>query len=104
MLKEPQNYFATLVTNTKVNNALIFEQNLQYKVIELLRLEMNKTEEEEIKDSVSYRYNFVKAKLEVVQSRFMRFVEVVRVKNPSLVTQLEKSLKAEQVLNKKAKS
>ena len=104
MLKEPQNYFATLVTNTKANNSLIFEQNLQYKVIELLRLEMNKTEEEEIKDSVSYRYNFVKAKLEVVQSRFMRFVEVVRVKNPSLVTQLEKSLKAEQVLNKKAKS
>ena len=104
MVRDPANYFATLVLKPNNDARLIFEQNLQYKIIELLVIAMKRTSEEETKDSVSYRYNFVKSKLELVQSRFAKFIEVVKVKNPSLVAQLEKSMKTEQILSKKAKS
>ena len=104
MIKEPQTHFATLSIQPNFKASLIFEQNLQYRVIELLALELNMTNEDGTKDSVSYRYNFVKSKLELVQSRFTKFVKVVKVKNPSLVAQLEKSIKTEQIINKKVKS
>ena len=40
-----------------------FMQNLHYKYINLLTLELNSSDEEVIRESITYRYNLIKAKM-----------------------------------------
>jgi hypothetical protein len=43
--------------------SITFLQNLHYKFIELLQIELNSSSEEAVKESITYRYNINKAKL-----------------------------------------
>lgn len=72
-----------------------FIQNLEYKYIELVSLEFETSPEEVIREAISYRYNSVKAKLIFLQNRMKEFSSMVRVKNPSLLIQMQKSVNSE---------
>lgn len=69
-----------------------FIQNLEYKYIELVSLEFETSPEEAIREAISFRYNSVKAKLIFMQNRMKEFSSLVKVKNPSLLLQLQKSV------------
>jgi hypothetical protein len=69
-----------------------FIQNLEYKYIELVSLDFETSPEEVIREAISYRYNSVKAKLIFLQNRMKEFSSLVKVKNPSLLIQLQKSV------------
>lgn len=51
------------------------------------------SEEEIIRDSVTYRYNFSKAKMLFLEQSLQEISQLVKLKNPSLNLQIEKILK-----------
>ena len=73
-----------------------FLQNLHYKYIDLLSLNLKSSNDEIIRESITYRYNIVKAKIMYLQTNFKQFSSVVKTKNPGLIVQLEKTLKKNQ--------
>jgi hypothetical protein len=70
---------------------LDFIQNMEYKFIELLSCEFTASSEEVIRQQITYRYNSVKSKLALMQARLQDINALVKVKNPSLLLQLQKS-------------
>lgn len=72
---------------------LTFLQNLHYKYIDLLSIELQNSEEDTVRESITYRYNINKAKLMYLQNNFRQFSQVVKTKNPGLIVQLEKTFK-----------
>ena len=91
--KEPQIHSATLIIENEICSKLLFEQNMQHKVIELLYLDVGSIKEDEVKTLVGYRYDLLKMKYQILESEFNRFMKIVKVKNPSLINQFQKAVK-----------
>eukprot|EP00920_Eleutheroschizon_duboscqi_P001897 GHVT01004967.1.p4 GENE.GHVT01004967.1~~GHVT01004967.1.p4 ORF type:complete len:106 (-),score=5.39 GHVT01004967.1:2003-2320(-) len=68
-----------------------FMQNMEYKFVELLSCEFNQSSEDSIRQHISYRYNAVKSKMAMMQARLQDINALVKVRNPSLLLQLQKS-------------
>jgi hypothetical protein len=49
--------------------------------------------EETVRNQITYRYNSVKSKLAVMQARLSDISALVKVKNPSLLLQIQKGNK-----------
>jgi hypothetical protein len=90
--KEPHVYFSILQLFKDGKGRVDFIQNLEYKYIELVSLDFETSPEEVIRETISFRYNSVKAKLIFMQNRMKEFSSLVKVKNPSLLIQLQKSV------------
>lgn len=78
---------------------LDFIQNMEYKFVELLSMDFNASTEEVIRQQITFRYNSVKSKLAIMQARLQDINAIVKIKNPSLLLQLQK-----QAPNKMTKS
>lgn len=85
-------YFAILQLHKDGRGKLDFIQNLEYKYIELISVEFETSSEEVIREAITFRYNSVKAKLIFLQNRMKDFSSLVKVKNPSLLIQMQKAL------------
>lgn len=70
---------------------LDFIQNLDYKFIELLSCSFDQSDEQSRRESISYRYNSVKTKLQLMEARLRDVNNLIKLKNPSLLLQLQKS-------------
>jgi len=90
---EPHVYFGILQLFPDNRSRLDFVQNLQYKYVDLVSLDLEECLEEEVKESITYRYNIIKAKLSFLQSKFKQFSNVVKTKNPGLMVQMQKTFK-----------
>lgn len=90
--KEPHVYMSILFLYKDGKGRLDFIQNLEYKYIDLLTIDFETSPEEVIRETISFRYNSVKAKLIFLQNRMKEFSSLVKVKNPSLLIQLQKSV------------
>jgi hypothetical protein len=93
---EPNVYFGILQLFPGNRAKLDFVQNLQYKYIDLVSLELEGSPEEEVKESITFRYNVIKAKLSYLQNKFKQFSTMVKTKNPSLMVQMQKTFKSGQ--------
>jgi len=91
-IKEPNSYLAVLIMNKEGSAKLEFIQNIQYKFVELLSLDFVAISEENVREQITYRYNAAKSKLAAVESRVKDIYSLVKVKNPSLLLQLQKNL------------
>lgn len=67
---------------------LDFIQNLEYKFVELLSVSLIESDEDIIRKSITHRYQCVKSRLAIVQTRLTDFTALVKIKNPSLVMQM----------------
>lgn len=65
---------------------------MEYKYIELISIDYETSSEETIREAITFRYNSVKAKLMFLQNRMKDFSSLVKVKNPSLLIQMQKAL------------
>ena len=65
-------------------------QNMEYKYVELLSCVFERCSDKVIQDQLSYRYNSMKQRLLLMQTRIHEIVNVVKTKNPSLLLQLQK--------------
>jgi len=90
-IKEPQRYLAVFVMQRDGNARLDFIQNMEYKFVELLTCDFVASTEEVVRQHITFRYNSVKSRLALMQSRLQDINNLVKVKNPSLLLQLQKT-------------
>lgn len=73
---------------------LDFVQNMDYKFLELLSLDFAAAGEDAIRQNITFRYNVVKTKSQFFQNRLNDMGQILKLKNPSIYHQLQKSSKA----------
>jgi len=90
-IKEPQSYLAVFVMQRDGQARLDFIQNMEYKFIEMLSCDFVASPEEVVRQQITFRYNSVKSRLALMQGRLEDINALVKVKNPSLLLQLQKT-------------
>jgi len=83
---------------------LDFIQNMEYKFLELFSIDFMASNEETIRQSITYRYNCLQARYLTVESKLKEINGLIKLKNPSLLVQIQKnnnstSFKGSQFLN-----
>jgi|ERR1712194_963620 len=90
-IKEPHSFLAVFVMQRDGHARLDFIQNMEYKFVELLSCDFVASPEEVVRQQISFRYNSVKTKLSLMQARLQDINALVKVKNPSLLLQLQRA-------------
>ena len=70
---------------------LDFIQNMEYKFVELLSCAFVASDDETVRQSIAFRYNAVKSRLALMQARLQDINALVKIKNPSLLLQLQRA-------------
>ena len=70
---------------------LDFIQNIEYKFIELLSIDFVNSPDDTVRKQIAFRYNSTKAKVELMQERINTISNIVKIKNPSLLLQIQKA-------------
>jgi hypothetical protein len=68
-IKEPHNHLAVYLMQADGRARLDFIQNMEYKFVELLSVDFMRTPDEIIRQHISFRYNSMKMRLQVLQTR-----------------------------------
>lgn len=89
-IKEPHTFLAVFIMNREGQGRLDFIQNVSFKFIELLSVMFARSPDDAIRQQIAFRYNSQKSKVAVMQARLHDIVNIVKVKNPSLLLQLQK--------------
>ncbi|EFJ50391.1 hypothetical protein VOLCADRAFT_88953 [Volvox carteri f. nagariensis] len=90
-IREPHAYLAVFIMHPTGEARLDFIQNMEYKFVELLSCKFVAAAEELIRLQVSYRYNVVRARLQLMEARLADVSAMVRVRDPSLLLQLQRT-------------
>jgi hypothetical protein len=90
-INDPQSYIAVFIMQKEGTARLDFIQNIEYKFIELLSIDFVNSPDETVRKQISYRYNAIRTKLELVQNRIQTISNIVKIKNPSLLLQIQKA-------------
>ena len=90
-INEPQSYIAVFIMQKEGTARLDFIQNIEYKFIELLSIDFVNSPDDTVRKQISYRYNAIRTKLELVQNRIQAISNIVKIKNPSLLLQIQKA-------------
>jgi hypothetical protein len=90
-IKEPHSFLAVFIMQRDGTARLDFIQNMEYKFVELLSCDFEASAEDVVRQQITYRYNAVKSKLAIMQARLQDINAIVKIKNPSLLLQLQKN-------------
>lgn len=90
-IKEPHSYLAVFVMQRDGQARLDFIKNMEYKFVELLSCDFVASSEDVVRQHITFRYNSVKSRLALMQARLQDINALVKVKNPSLLLQLQKT-------------
>lgn len=90
-IKEPHTHLAVLVLGRDGRSHLDFIQNLEYKFVELLSIEVNLSSDETVRQSVSFRYNALKSRLALMHARLQDVNALIKLKSPALLAQMQRS-------------
>jgi len=90
-IKEPHSFLAVFVMQRDGHARLDFIQNMEYKFVELLSADFIASPEEVVRQQITFRYNSMKSRLALMQTRLQDINALVKVKNPSLLLQLQKA-------------
>ncbi|GMH89883.1 hypothetical protein TrVE_jg6418 [Triparma verrucosa] len=90
-IKEPHSHLAVFVMKQDVDARLDFIQNMEYKFVELMSCHFIRSPEEIVQHQITYRYNAMKTRLSLMQGRLEDVNNLVKLKNPSLLLQLQKA-------------
>lgn len=94
-IKEPHTHLAVFVMNRGGHARLDFIANMEYKFVELLSANFERSPDEVTRASISFRYNSLKSRLAMMTARLQDVQKLVQAKNPSLLLQLQKSVGGE---------
>mmetsp|Transcript_30712 Transcript_30712/g.51404 ORF Transcript_30712/g.51404 Transcript_30712/m.51404 type:complete len:180 (-) Transcript_30712:176-715(-) len=89
-IKEPHINLGILTMLNDAEARLDFIQNMEYKFVELMYCACVRSPEEIVQQHITFRYNAMKQKLSIMSSRLQEIQNLVKVKNPSLLLQLQK--------------
>ena len=88
-INEPQSFLAVFIMQKEGTARLDFIQNIEYKFIELLSIDFINFSDDVVRKQITYRYNAVKRKMEMTKDRINMISNLVKVKNPSLLLQIQ---------------
>lgn len=91
-ITEPHCYIAVFVMQKDGSARLDFIQYIEYKYIELLSLEFINSPDETVRKQIAYRYNSLKTKLTLLQDRINSISNLIKLKNPSLLLHIQKTV------------
>ena len=100
-INEPQSYIAVFIMQKEGTARLDFIQNIEYKFIELLSIDFVNSPDDTIRKQISYRYNALRTKLELMQNRLQVINNIIKIKNPSLLLQIQKAPSRFNMMKKK---
>jgi hypothetical protein len=84
---------------TKKEAHMDFIENMEYKFIEVLSLDFKAVDESINRQSVSYRFGLLKNRTNLVQSRLNDISIMIKLKNPSLLQNIQKSIPRDNTIN-----
>ena len=84
-IKEPHSFLAVFLMNRDGSAKLDFIQNIEYKFIELLSADFMASNEDIVRQSITFRYNSAKSKVSLMEARLQDVNNLVKIKNPSLL-------------------
>ena len=90
-IKEPHINLGIFTMLSDSEARLDFIQNMEYKFVELMYCVCVRSPEDIVQQHITYRYNSMKQKLTIMQARLQEIHGLVKVKNPSLLLQLQKT-------------
>lgn len=90
-IKEPHVQLAIFTMYNENDARLDFIQNMEYKFVELMYCSFSRSPDEVVQHHITYRYSAMKHKLAASQARLNEITNLVKIKNPSLLLQLQKS-------------
>lgn len=91
VIKDPKTFLAVLSIQLDSTGKLDFIQNMDYKYVDLLTLPCKQSEDDVIQRQITFRYNSLKQKYAIVQSRLHEVNNTLKTKNPSLLLQIQKA-------------
>ncbi|KAL0251247.1 hypothetical protein GEMRC1_000460 [Eukaryota sp. GEM-RC1] len=91
VLKEPHSHLAVMFLASDGSARLDFIQSMGYKYVELLSLTFHAASESVVRQSISFRYNSLKSRLALTNNRLAEINSIIKVKNPSLLLQLQRN-------------
>jgi len=90
-IKQPHSHLAVFVMKADVDARLDFIQNMEYKFVELMSCHFIRSPEEIVQHQITYRYNAMKTRVGLMENRLRDVNNLVKLKNPSLLMQLQKA-------------
>jgi len=88
-IRDSSSHLGVLIMQSGGTARMDFIQNMEYKFIELLSLEYGPSTEEMVRQQITYRYLMLKSRMGVLQERLKDVNALVKIKNPSLLLQLQ---------------
>lgn len=92
-------FIAVFVMQKDGTARLDFIQNIEYKFVELLSLDFANSQDDIVRKQIAYRYNSLKTKLSLMQDRINSISNLIKLKNPSLLLQIQKLMPSSQKMN-----
>jgi hypothetical protein len=90
-IKEPNGFMSVLSVNDQGTGRLDFIQNVEYKLVELMSFDFIQSPHDITKQQISHRYSAMRSKMSALQDRLQEIHAVVKLKNPSLLLQIQRS-------------
>ena len=90
-VKDPDSFLCIFVMGRDGNAQLTFVQNMEYKFVELLTLDFVESPEHVVRQHISFRYNSLRSRVAIMHSRLQDVNALVKLKNPSLLLQLQRN-------------
>eukprot|EP01138_Halocafeteria_seosinensis_P001814 gb/GECG01001857.1/.p1 GENE.gb/GECG01001857.1/~~gb/GECG01001857.1/.p1 ORF type:complete len:322 (+),score=40.00 gb/GECG01001857.1/:1-966(+) len=91
-VREPHSFLAVFVMDREGHARLDFIQNLEYKFIELLSINFERSSDEMIREHIIYKHNALKSRLTMVENQFQEVMQAIRSKHPSLLQSLPQTV------------
>jgi hypothetical protein len=91
-IREPHVHLGIFAVTGETSARLDFIQNMEYKFVELMSCNLIRSPDEIVQHQITFRYNSMKQRLAIMQSRLHEINTLVKTKNPSLLLQLQKTV------------
>lgn len=89
--KFSNSYIAVFIMQKDGSARLDFIKNIEYKFIELLSVDFLNSPEDMVRKYISFKYSSLKSKITLLQDRIHNISNIVKIKNPSLLLQIQKT-------------
>ncbi|OII72089.1 uncharacterized protein cubi_01422 [Cryptosporidium ubiquitum] len=91
VIKDQLGCFVKFCLRVDGSGKLTFLQIMEYKFLELLSIDFQQASEEVIRNSISFRYSFMKSKVALMEGRFLEISNLLSIRNPGLLHYLQKN-------------
>jgi hypothetical protein len=89
-IEDPEHFKCLLIINTDSSATLKILKDLEFKTLEQLSLNLRLGDQDQINRQVSHRFKLSKLLLRQNQARLQQVAQILKLKNPSLIAQINK--------------